>query len=78
MGLGEKEILAEFSISHQDGDEEQPIHQARAHFEHDQWWVMCSRCGASWSVVETVSTQNEEGIGFEEIDQGDGYCEDTK
>lgn len=45
----------------------------RSHFEHGQWWVTCGPCGASWSVVD------QEGlcafpVGFERIDDGDGYC----
>jgi hypothetical protein len=42
------------------------------HFEHGQWWAICSPCGASWSAVDDGSAV--EGISFEVIDCGDGSC----
>lgn len=41
-----------------------------AHFEDGQWWLVCSACGASWSVVDVNND-----IGLERIDEGDESCE---
>lgn len=45
-------------------------HHLTTAFEHGQWWVLCSDCGASWSVVDA-----EPGpLDFERIDTGDESC----
>lgn len=40
--------------------------------EHGATFVSCLDCGASWSVHET---SGPEGFTFEELSQGDGYCQ---
>jgi hypothetical protein len=49
---------------------------AEPHYEHDQWWVSCSACGAQWSVVD-VEKDGEDGFDFEEVSHGDDHCADN-
>jgi hypothetical protein len=42
-------------------------------FEHGQWWVTCSRCGAQWSVCDAEPGE----FYFEQVTDGDGYCGDV-
>lgn len=45
-------------------------HQDLEEFEeHDQTWVSCKTCGASWSVHESNL-----GPVYEQVDDGDDYC----
>jgi hypothetical protein len=45
------------------------------HTEHDQDWIICLDCGASWSVVVCeIDGENHEDV--EEIDAGDESCEE--
>jgi hypothetical protein len=45
-------------------------HHLSCDFEHGQWWSTCLDCGAQWSVVDT-----SDGLDFEQVTEGDGYCE---
>jgi hypothetical protein len=45
-----------------------------ADFEHGQWWVTCLECGRQWSVVDC----DPGDFDFEEVSEGDGYCNDTE
>ena len=54
------------NLEPEDGYEHEGLN---AHFEHGQWWLMCSACGASWSVVDV-----NDDIGLERIDTGDESC----
>lgn len=39
-------------------------------FEHGQWWCR-DESGATWSVVDVEGPSAIEGLGFEQIDNGD-------
>lgn len=39
-----------------------------AHFEHGQWFIICSQSLASWSVVDIEAAEGEPCFGFEIID----------
>ena len=41
-------------------------------FEHGQWFVSCSSCGATWSIEDT-----EYDLELSEIDSGDESCFDN-
>lgn len=43
-------------------------------FEHGQWWIVCSPCGASWSVCDAEGPGTVNGYCLEQIDQGDESC----
>lgn len=42
----------------------------------DRYWVSCLTCGAAWAVVDCESASGEEYFDFEEVSQGDHYCEE--
>jgi ribosomal protein S27E len=44
-------------------------------FEHDQWYVNCKTCGAQWSVNDAEGPGSIDGFCFEQISEGDEYCE---
>lgn len=48
---------------------------AKPVFEHGQWWINCSTCGAQWSAAD--SNGKPEFV-FERISQGDGYCDEAQ
>ncbi len=50
-----------------------PEHEApHVYDEHDQQWVVCSACGAMWSVVDT-----SDGPDFDLLEDGDESCRDN-
>jgi non-ribosomal peptide synthetase component F len=68
----EVEILA-----HADASDELSHHgMTSADFEHGQWFLTCTRCGAQWSVNDFVSIKGDEGFSFEEVSRGDGFCDE--
>lgn len=54
-------------------DELKEHENVSAFFEHDQWFITCSACGASWSVVDL----NDDDLDIEEIYCGDESCLDN-
>lgn len=62
------DIAAEF----QEGEHGE--HVPTANFDHNQWYIICLDCGASWSVNDAETQEGEEYFSFEQIDEGDGYC----
>src|SRR5208283_6081005 len=46
-------------------------------YEHDQWWIICSPCGASWAVEDATGGQSYNGLDLEEVDAGDGSCQEN-
>lgn len=53
-----------------EGEDETAQHHPTVHYEHGQHWVICSDCGASWSVCGA-----EPGpYCLEQIDNGDESC----
>jgi len=53
-----------------EGEESTEMHLRTVHYEHGQHWVMCTDCGASWSVVDSEPGPYD----LEQIDNGDEYC----
>jgi hypothetical protein len=51
-----------------------PNHDITTDFEHGQWWITCLSCGAQWSVHDL----NQHDFDFEQVSQGDGYCEENE
>lgn len=46
--------------------------------EHGGVFAVCRDCGASWSIHDAVSTKGEEYPQADQIDDGDGYCEESR
>lgn len=57
-------------------DDVDGAHDPDVFFEHEQWWVQCWGCGATWSVVDAAGPGSVDGFGFEQIDEGDETCSD--
>lgn len=51
------------------------MHNGDVLFEHGQHWIDCHRCGAQWSAVDAVGGDSVDGLAFEQITDGDGFCE---
>ncbi len=45
-------------------------------FEHGQWWVRCSACDTTWSVVDAEGKGSVNGFSFELTEEGDPGCVD--
>ena len=57
-------------------DRARDVHgRIQKHEEHGQRWAICLDCGASWAVVECETAGGREYEDFEEIDEGDGFCD---
>lgn len=53
-------------------EESFPVHgRISVDFEHGQWWVTCSNCGAQWSVHDADGDKFD----FEQVSDGDEFCE---
>lgn len=51
------------------------VHQnAQQVFEHGQWWINCSTCGAQWSANDSNALN---GFSFEQVSNGDDFCEEN-
>lgn len=46
-------------------------------YEHGQWWIICGPCGASWAVEDATGGQSYNGLDLEEVDAGDGSCQEN-
>ncbi len=51
-------------------------HHLSVDFEHGQWWVSCTDCGAQWSVVDAEGGRAVEGFDLEQVTDGDESCEE--
>jgi predicted transcriptional regulator of viral defense system len=42
-----------------------------AWFEHGQWWIICNKTGAIWSVVDAEGGPAVDGFDFEQVSEGE-------
>lgn len=71
------EIEQRLLIAFLDSDEKGIHHgEFQANFEHGQWFVTCTACGAQWSVVDAEGGSSVDGFDFELITDGDEYCDE--
>lgn len=50
----------------------------QTNFEHGQWFVTCLTCSRQWSVNDAEGGDSVDGFSFEEVSEGDGYCDSPK
>lgn len=52
-------------------------HAVSTHFERGQWWASCIECGRTWSIVDAEGGPAVDGFDFEQVAEGDGFCDEN-
>lgn len=63
-------VLAYFAAEHPQHEDAEVVH------EHDRVWVTCPTCGAQWGAHDVVSLDGQWSFSFEQVSEGDGYCDE--